>query len=135
MKALSTIAASAAECVKYHWARLMCFGLLFAAGATSAQSEFVDRLKNAQAIDSTALRQRANTTVNDWGFIIQIAAMLLGLVFVIWGIIWVMNASRSEGRKEAKAGWIMIIGGGGLGAIMAIYMLFVGGATALAGQN
>ena len=109
------------------WARVVCATLLTMTGATShAAGEFTDRVSNAKAIDTKSLRDSSKAGADNVGFIVGILGAVVGLVFFIWGVIWVMSASRSDGRKEATAGWVMMIGGGALGAGTALYLLFVG---------
>lgn len=109
------------------WARVVCATLLTMTGATShAAGEFTDRVSNAKAIDTKSLRDSSKQGADNVGFIVGMLGAVVGLVFFIWGILWVMSASRSEGRKSATAGWVMMIGGGCLGAGTAVYLLFVG---------
>lgn len=109
------------------WARLVCAALLTMTGATShAAGEFTDRVSNAKAIDTKSLRDSSKQGADNVGFIVGIVGAVIGLVFFVWGVIWVMSAARSEGRKSATAGWVMMIGGGALGAGTALYLLFVG---------
>ncbi|SFF31881.1 hypothetical protein [Paracidovorax wautersii] len=113
-------------------ARVLTTAMLVMSGAASAV-EFTDRVNSAKAIDTKAMRDTGKNAADNFGFMIGIAAMVLGLVFFVWGIIWVAAAARSEGRKEAKPGWIMIIAGGALGGGMALFMWIVGAFTGAAG--
>lgn len=109
------------------WARFVCALMLVASGGYAyADGEFTDRVASAKAIDTSTLRSSAKTGADNIGFIVGIVGTVVGLVFFVWGVLWVMSASRSEGRKSATAGWVMMIGGGALGAGTALYLLFVG---------
>ena len=117
----------AKETVLSLWARMVCAVLLFGSGAHSyAAGEFTDRVTNARAIDTRGVRDSAKSGADNIGFVIGIVGTVVGLAFFIWGVLWVMSASRSEGRKQATPGWVMMIGGGALGAGTALYLLFVG---------
>lgn len=108
-------------------ARAVVGTMLLASGAAFGQSgEFTDRVKNARATSTTNLREGAQRTANDFGFIVGIGGMVVGLFLLVWGVIWIMSAARSEGRKDATAGWVMAIGGGVLGAATTIYVFIVG---------
>src|ERR1035437_2754223 len=100
--------------------------LSLATGAVMAQAEFMDRVKSAKAVDSTTLRANVTTGGNNLAAIGSVVFAVVGFAFMIWGIIWVMSAHRSEGRKEAVPGYVMAIGGGALGAASFVYMFFVG---------
>lgn len=120
--------------VQTMWARLVCAVLLSLTGAhASAQGEFTDRVSNAKTIDTKGLRDGAKSGADNLGFIIGIGATVIGLAFFFWGVLWVMSASRSEGRKQATPGWVMMLGGGALGAGTALYLLFVGVFSGAAG--
>ena len=115
-----------AASVRNMWASLMCMGMLLASGLAYSQTGFTDRVKNARTLDSATLANQTKQGVDNWGTIISLGAMLVGLFFFIWGIMWVMRASRDEGRTKAAPGWIMMIGGGALGGAMGVYLLSVG---------
>lgn len=106
-------------------ARVICGSMLLMSGAAHSQ-EFVDKIKNAKTLDTSSLRNSAKTGADNIGFVVQLVGIVGGLVFFIWGILWVMSAQRSEGRKNAAPGWFMIIGGGALGAATLLYALVVG---------
>lgn len=110
------------------FAKLVCFVLVATSTLAVAQTggSFTDRVQNAKARDSTQLYQQTKTGVDNWQGIFGLVLMLIGFCIMAWGIFWVMGAARSEGRKEAKPGWIMIVGGGVLGASTAVYLLTVG---------
>lgn len=115
-------------------ARATCTALALAAGVYPAHAqEFVDRVKNAKALDSTTIRSQATQAGNNWGAIIQIGVMLVGVVFCAWGIIWIAKAGRSEGRTPAGPGWTMAICGGALGGIMGVYAMTVGAFSGITG--
>jgi hypothetical protein len=105
-------------------AQAFCTTMLLASGQVHAQ--FLDKINNATALDSGKMLERAKTGSNNFGLIVQSGLIAIGLVFVGWGIFWIMSAGRSEGRKEAKPGWMMVIGGGALGGIVGIYAITVG---------
>lgn len=115
---------TAFQSAKKMTSRAIVGSCLLATGAYAA--EFTDQVRNAKAIDTRAMRDSTKTGADNFGFMIGLGSMVVGLVFAIWGIIWVMKASRSEGRTSATAGWIMLIGGGALGAITAIFMFLTG---------
>ncbi len=108
------------------WARLVCLLLLSANDLALAQTSFTDQVKNAKVRSSTELAASAKSGVDNYSAIISVVLMLFGFGIMVWGIFWVMAASRSEGRKEAKPGWVMILGGGVLGAGAAAYVFTVG---------
>lgn len=104
--------------------RAIVSSCLLATGAYAA--EFTDQVRNAKPIDTRSMRDSAKSGADNTGFIIGIVAMVIGLAFAFYGIIWIMKASRSDGRTDAKAGWIMLVGGGALGALTAIFMVLTG---------
>lgn len=91
----------------------------------------VTAAKTANTAAKTTVEGAINSTVD----IITMLAALAGFLFFLYGIFWVMSASRSEGRKEASPGWIMIIGGGILGVAASVYYLVVSGAAGIAPQT
>lgn len=129
MKIVNTITSLASST----WARLVGMSMLLATDLVFAQNSgsFTDRVQNAKARSSAELLQGAKTGTDNYATIISLGAMLVGFAILIWGIMWVMAAGRSEGRKEAKPGWIMILGGGALGGASAIYIFTVGIASSL----
>lgn len=122
-KAFQSVATAAANT----WARA-CVGTLLVVTGASAQAagEFTDRLNNARTIDTKSMRDSSKQAADNIGFIVTMGSMVIGFVFLIWGVLWIMSAGRSDGRKEAKGGWIMAVGGGALGAVGAIYGFVVG---------
>lgn len=106
-------------------ASAMVGSMLLASGAVGA-AEFTDRINNAKSIDTKVLRENAKSGADNFGFIIALVGMVIGLVVFMMGIMWVMSAAKSEGRKDAKAGWIMIGGGGALGAATGLFLYVVG---------
>ena len=116
------------------WARMMCSLMLLSCTVLYAQTgSFTDRVATGSKTskDLSSMGASAKKNVDVIADVVSLVAMLVGFVFLIWGIMWVMAAGRSEGRKEAKAGWIMILGGGALGAASAIYIFTVGLASTL----
>lgn len=112
------------------YATAFCGALLLVSGTAHSQ-EFIDQIKGAKALSTSSMRASAKQGADNIGFIIQIAMMVLGVILVAWGIWWITSASRSDGRKSSAPGWIMAIGGGALGAGMAIYMAIVGSFTGM----
>lgn len=108
------------------WSLVSCLVLWSATGVALAQSSFTDRVQTAKARDSSSLLASTKTGVDNYQQIIGLGLMLVGFAIMTWGIFWVMSAARSDGRKESKPGWIMIGGGGALGAATVIYLLTVG---------
>lgn len=121
-----------ADCLKDARARLVTTALLIMTGATQA-AEFTDRVQSARAIDTKALRDNAKSGADNIGFMIGLFAMVLGLVVMLWGLWWVASASRSEGRKAAGPGWVMVVVGGALGAGVPLFMWVVGAFSGAAG--
>lgn len=101
-------------------------GMLLASGTSPFAAEFTDRVNNAKTIDSRAMRDSSKGLADNWGFMVSIAGMLLGLGFFIWGILWIMKAGRSEGRKEAGPGWMMLVGGAALGTVVGLFAYATG---------
>lgn len=130
----NSVATRAMTALQEGWARFICSLMLLSTGAYAhAAGEFTDRVANAKAIDTKSLRDSSKSGADNIGFIVGIFGTVIGLVIFFWGILWVMSASRSEGRKAATPGWVMILGGGALGAGTALYLLSVGVFSGAAG--
>lgn len=128
MKSIRTLLVSIGGSAKAFWGRgllaLMVLNseLAFAQGAGS----FTDRVGSAKARDSSTLLAGTKSGVDNYQTIFGMVLMLAGFAIFSWGVFWVMAAARSNGQKEAKAGWVMVAGGGVLGAATAVYLFAAG---------
>ena len=124
---MTTTVEEVSAVVKNGLARAYIAGALLASGGyANAAGEFTDQIKSAKAVDTKAMRESAKSGADNIGFIVGVGGMLLGFIFVLVGFVLIASAARSEGRKPAAPGWIMVAIGGCLGAGMALYLWLVG---------
>jgi len=132
MNVLNFQTAGLADRLKDARARVVTMALLTMTGATQA-AEFTDRVQSAKAIDTKAMRENVKSGADNAGFMIGVGAAVLGLVVMLWGLWWISSASRSEGRKAAGPGWVMVVVGGALGAGVPLFLWVVGAFNGAAG--
>ena len=106
---------------------------MWSASALAQSGEFTDNVRNAKAMDTTALRTNAKQGADNWGFILQMFFMIVGFVICGFGVFLIARAGNSNGQRSAAGGWIMAACGFALGALMAVFMFGVSLFTGSAG--
>ncbi len=115
-------------------ARIVTTSLFLMSGLCGAQTQdsFTNKVNAAKSSASgEAAKTKVTTAVNTTVELVSLVIAAVGFLVFLYGIFWVMSASRSEGRKAAQPGWIMVIGGGILGTAVGVYYIVVSGASAL----
>lgn len=113
-------------------ARIITTGLLLASGLCAAEDSFTSKINAAKTSSSAdAAKTKVTTAVNTTVELASLILAAVGFMFFVYGIFWIMQASRSEGRKESQPGWVMVVLGGVLGTAAGVYYLVVAGASAI----